>query len=349
MTMHQMTESGLLRLECVAIRDETPTIKTFTFRVTNGPLHREAGQSMTLALERNGAVIYRTFSISSAPDGSDLVEMTIKAHADGGVTRWLHQTIGPGAAIEAKPPRGHFTLSRRSEGSSIAFISAGSGATPLMAMLRQFAKDEPDVDVAWVHAARDPHEILFASEVAKLQADMPKLTVSVTVSHFLPGWIGYRGRITRRMMSVMVSDLARREVFCCGPAPFMDEMRLIYTAEGGKGPGFFTESFGNTPMVSFPTSSGIDADVPMSAHTITANGRILETVSGETVLQACLRQGVIIPCGCGQGMCGTCMVKKLSGAVMMQHQGGITEEEERDDFILACSARPSSDLEIAIG
>jgi ferredoxin len=68
----------------------------------------------------------------------------------------------------------------------------------------------------------------------------------------------------------------------------------------------------------------------------------------ETILQAALRQGVIIPCGCGQGMCGTCRVTKVRGEIMMNHQGGLAPEEEQSGYILACSTKLLSDAEIRL-
>lgn len=337
-----------IELECIAVHDETPTIKTFTFRVADRAIRHEAGQSMTLMLERDGEALRRTFSISSAPDEGGTFEMTIKAQQPAGATRWLHDTVTAGTRLQARTPRGHFTLELRSPKSRIAFISAGSGATPLMAMLRRLAREEPHADVVWLHMARAPDEVLFAPQLAALQERMPNLAVQVTVSCAAPGWIGYRGRLGRRMVSVMAPDLARREVFCCGPHAFMDDIRRIYVAEGGSAANVFSESFG-APALPIAIISGQADESAVEGPIITANGRILTSISGETVLQTCLRQGVIIPCGCGQGMCGTCLVRKVSGVVSMRHQGGMTADEEAQGFILACSARPETDISIAIG
>jgi ferredoxin-NADP reductase len=334
-----------LALTCRAIRRETPSIKTFVFEA-DGPFDHEAGQALTLAVPADGEALLRTFSIASAPDAGGLIEVTIKAQPDGRATRWLHSVLMPGDILEARRPRGRFTLARRRPAAPIAFVSAGSGATPLMAMLRELARTEPEANVAWFHAARDEGEILFAGELALLQTRMPNLTVAVTLTAPAPGWFGYRGRPTRRLLSVTIPDLAARDLFCCGPHGFATEIKLIHAAEGGLSGRYHTEAFHplvplaavTTPL---PVLKGAEFQLRIGDRTLTTHG-------GETVLQAALRQGVVIPCGCGQGLCGTCRVELISGAVDLRHQGGLGADEEREGFILACSSRAKTDLSIRL-
>ena len=143
-------------LTCIGVRDETPTIKTFMFHASapHGTTH-VAGQAVTLALPVDGETLYRTFTISSAPRTDGTLELTVKAHPKGRATEWLHRTIRLGSKVQSNSPRGRFTLARRS-GHRLAFVSGGSGATPMMAMLRHLASVEPEVDVAWLHAAQSP-------------------------------------------------------------------------------------------------------------------------------------------------------------------------------------------------
>jgi glycine betaine catabolism B len=332
----------MMRLTCRGVRTETPSIKTFVLEPADAMLH-EAGQALTLSFMVDGERVARTFSISSAPATGGPVELTIKAHPAGRATQWLHANLREGSVLEARPPSGRFTLAKRRPGASLALLSAGSGATPLMSMLRDLSRTDPGADVAWFHVARHASEILFPDELARLQAIMPNLSVAVTLTAPAAGWFGYRGRATRRLLSVAVPDLGRRDVFCCGPHGFMDEIKLIYAAEGGTLATYHTEAFHPKPA-----AAGEPSAQPMDGRQfrLQIGGRVLGLGSGETVLQAALRQGVIIPCGCGQGMCGTCRVKMISGEVELCHQGGISEEEEAEGFILACSSRAKSDLVI---
>ncbi|RNF35257.1 hybrid-cluster NAD(P)-dependent oxidoreductase [Paracoccus methylarcula] len=339
----QAIATGLMPLSCIAIRQETPTIKTFRLRARSGPVSFVPGQALVLKVPMPDGPLWRSFTISGG-GGGDL-HLTIKAQAAGGATRWLHDHFREGDVIEARPPRGTFTLALRSN-EKLAFVSGGSGATPMMAMLRDLAESEPEADLAWFHAARDPSEMLFTSELTELQRRMPRLSVAVTVTRPAPGWFGYHGRIRRGLLAAAVPDFGRREVFCCGPGGFMQEARLIHAAEGGAKAQFHTESFGTETPVTPVAPEPVETGGP--AHLLKVNGRDLHIRPAETVLQASLRQGVVIPCGCGEGMCGTCMVRLVSGDVDARPNGGLTAEEAEQGYILACSSRAVSDVEIAL-
>lgn len=334
----------LVCLICRGARDETPSIKTFSFEAKEGISH-EAGQALTLLVPVDGMILPRTFSISSEPRDGASIEITVKAHPQGRATQWLHRFLSVGMVLEARLPRGHFTLARRRPQASLALISAGSGATPLIAMLRVLATMDPHADVAWFHASRDPNELLFAAELARLQKLMPNLNVAMAVTRPAPGWFGYRGRPTRQLLSVAIPRLARRDVFCCGPHGFMDEIRLIYAAEGGKRDCFHTEAF-QPPAAPPLLRQNIEREDGKDQFTLQSGGRRLGVRPGETVLEAALRQGLIIPYACRQGLCGTCRVMKISGDVECHHQGGLSAREEDTGYILACSARPRSDVVI---
>lgn len=337
-----MTGRPMHMLHCLAVRDDTADVKTFVFRTADGqPIAFSAGQAMTLVLPVDGERLMRTFSISSAP-GDETVEITVKAHPHGRATPWMHRTIVPGVTVEATGPRGGFVLGEDVP-ARIAFISAGSGATPLMAMLRS-VKDA-DADTVWFHAARTPADILFAADLAVLQRRMPHLCVTVAVSRPEPGWFGYRGRISRRMLSAAIPDLGRRDVFCCGPESFMNATKLIHAAEGGNPARFRIEHF-HAPMAA--ERPALPPELMNAAFTVTIpGGRTFRATADETILEAATRQAVVIPCGCASGLCGTCRVRRLSGTVAMRHNGGLSPEEEAEDYILACSSRPLSDVAIS--
>lgn len=334
---------ALLDLECLAIHDETPTIKTFRLLPACVPVGFEAGQALTLRVPLPSGPAWRTFTISDATEGA--LELTIKAQGPEGATRWLHDHFVPGGRLQARPPRGAFTLGLRSC-DRLALVSAGSGATPMMAMLRALARTEPTADVVWLHAAHCPEEALFTAELTRLQAVMPNLRVAITVSHPQPGWFGLTGRISRARIAAVVPDFGRREVFCCGPEGFMTSARLIHAAEGGDKALFHTESFGATAQRAAPMPAAPAGDA--ATHRLNIAGRDLGIGLSETVLQASLRQGVIIPCGCGEGMCGTCMVRLQSGQVETTPNGGISAEEEAQGYILACSSRAVSDISVSL-
>ena len=116
--------------------------------------------------------------------------------------------------------------------------------------------------------------------------------------------------------------------------------RLIHAAEGGAAGQFHVENFGPPPRRDASPASAPLAD----AVQVRYGARSFGVRPGETVLEAASRQTVVIPCGCASGICGTCITRVVEGRVEMRHQGGISPEEEDAGYILACSARPRTDL-----
>jgi len=168
--------------------------------------------------------------------------------------------------------------------------------------------------------------------------------VAVTVSRPEPGWFGFTGRLGRRLVSVALPDLGRREAFCCGPAGFMEEARLVHAAEGGERTRFHIERF----AAAAPVASPPVPDAPAGGFLVTLGEKRFTARPGETLLQAATRQAVVIPCGCAAGLCGTCRVSLVSGDVAMHHEGGLSADEEAEGYVLACSSRPCSDVTLAL-
>lgn len=341
-------------LECIEVRSETADVKTFRFRDTHpdGALRFIAGQAALLSLDIDGSRVERTFSIASSPMRSGgranacaTLDFTIKVKQGSRAARWLHDTLAPGMRIGARYPLGRFHLDAL-PAAPLALVSAGSGASPLMAMLRTLAAHAPDTDVVWLHAARSAADILFAGELAALQAVMPRLQAIVTLSAPAPGWFGVRGRLSRRTVSALVPDFATRAVYCCGPASFMAGLERIHAAEGTRRAPFHIEHFGPaTPDVT-PLDPPPDAVSSADVWHATLGARRFGVRDGETVLAAASRQQVVIPCGCASGMCGTCKLRCRSGDVVMQHAGGLSAQDEAGGWILACSSRLRSDVEL---
>lgn len=335
--------SHVTSLRLVEIRPETHDVKTYLFQPSGKVFRHEAGQSVTLHLPLGEGGLHRTFSIASAP-GDDTIALTIKAQLHGYATRWMDQTLKVGDIVEAAGPNGRFTLDRQSSG-GLAFVSAGSGASPLMSMLREIAAKQPERDVAWLHWARTPDDLLFADEIARLQRDYQNFRAAMFVTQARPGWFGFMGRPRRATLVAAIADFGRRAVFCCGPDGFMDTVRAIHDAEGGAKDKFHTENFGPVRSMERPAQTALGSQQSFSVR---LGKKTFSARSDETLLAAATRQNVVIPCGCAAGICGTCRVALVTGSVDMHHKGGLPPEDEAKGIILACSSRPLGDLEIRL-
>ena len=149
-------------LEVIAVSDEVPSVKTFTFRSDNQTWFRyRPGQFLTLELPIGDEPIFRTYTLSSSPSRPLSIAVTVKAQPDSIGTRWMFDNLRPGDYVRAYGPAGDFSHHNH-PAASYLFLSAGSGVTPMMSMLRWFNDCAPWTDVVFINCARRPEEIALA-------------------------------------------------------------------------------------------------------------------------------------------------------------------------------------------
>lgn len=349
-------------LVCTAVSDVTHDVKNFVFEPEGDQLFEfDAGQFLTLKLEIDGARVNRCYTISSPPTRPNRVAITVKRVAGGKVSNWVHDNIVPGTKVAVLAPLGSFTLTRKPT-RKLLFLSAGSGITPLMSMLRTLYDLGSDADVVFVHSARTPSDIVFRSELAAIEMLMPNLRVVHICEADYPSerWGGMRGRLSPAMLQTVVPDFLERTTFNCGPAPYMDAVRRILGELDYDLANYHEESFSfddpAKPGATAPPEGVAYEDIAVVAPLVdddgvatyslefAKSGRTVTCRADESVLDAALAAGVRLASSCSQGMCGTCKIPKLSGEVEMNHNGGIRPREVAAGKILACSAKPLSDL-----
>lgn len=344
-------------LVCRQVQDVTHDVRTFLFEPDRPALFRfEPGQFVTLHLQIDGCPVSRCYTISTPPTRPHRLGITVKRQPGGLVSNWLHDTMAPGVRIAADGPFGVFTPVRHPSRKYL-FLSGGSGITPVMSMTRTLYDLGSDADIVFVHSARTPSDIIFRRELAAMASVLPALRVVPVCERDAPRepWGGLRGFLSREMLQLLAPDLAERVVFCCGPAPYMAAVRTMLGAVGFDMRNHHEESFAfeNLTMPEFPEQAvAVDGAGPGSAATGTysvefvRSGRTFTCAEDEYVLDAAFAAGLTPPSSCGQGLCGTCKTTMLSGAVDMQHMGGIRPREIAQNKVLICCSKPLSDLSI---
>ncbi|HJQ05032.1 MAG TPA: FAD-binding oxidoreductase [Nocardioides sp.] len=351
-------------LVCTAVSDVTHDVKNFVFEPEGDQLFEfDAGQFLTLKLDIDGTPVNRCYTISSPPTRPNRIAITVKRVVGGKVSNWIHDNVVPGTKLPTLAPLGSFTLTRK-PAEKLLFLSAGSGITPLMSMLRTLYDLGSDADVVFLHSARTPSDIVFRSELAAIEMLMPNLRVVHICEADYPSerWGGMRGRISPTMLQTIVPDFLERTTFNCGPAPYMEAVRRILGELGSDLSGYHEESFSfDDPAKpgAMPPPDGVAyEDIAVAAPPVSDDGVATYTVeftkSGKTVtcradefvLDAALAAGVRLASSCSQGMCGTCKIPKLSGEVEMNHNGGIRPREVAAGKFLPCCSKPLSDLSL---
>lgn len=343
-------------LECVSVIPEMPNTASFTFRASSGALFSyDPGQFLTLEIpapDQPGGVVHRTYTISSSPSRPRSITITAKAQEDSIGTRWMLDNLKPGVRLRALGPAGLFT-NAGSTAQKYLFISAGSGITPMMSMTTCLWDEGRDLDVVFINCARRPSEIIFRQRLEHMASRTPGLDLKFVVEEPDPyrPWTGYQGMFNQLMLGLMAPDYLEREVYCCGPEPFMTAVREALAGLGFEMENYHQESFGapveneadQPPLEDVIPDDDTRAEIHFSASGVTA--KVAET---ETILAAARSVGLNIPSGCTFGVCGTCKVKKTEGEVHMVHNGGISEDDIAEGYILACCSNPLGKVAVEV-
>ncbi len=349
-------------LVCTEVLQVTHDVMSFVLRSTGeARLFRfRAGQHLTLTVSVDGQERKRCYTISSSPLTPDTLTITVKRVPGGPVSNWLHDNLGVGEAVAATGPLGRFTTADH-PADKYLFLSAGSGITPLMSMTRLFSATAHPADLVFVHSARTPDDIIFDTELDMIAAGDGRVRVAVVCEQdsALERWKGWRGRLSLEMMQKMAPDLGEREIFTCGPPPYMASVRAMLTEAGVDPTRCHEETFTfENPIVPTPGPRRVVPVGPQQAQdgNFATNAveafsiefrrreRSIECDSTTTVLDAAASAGLTLPASCGEGLCGTCKTTLLSGSVEMDHAGGIRPREIADRKILLCCSTPRENL-----
>lgn len=340
---------GHLKLVCVKITDEAKHVKTFSFASPEGVWFRyQPGQFVTIEPFIDGKLVHRSYTISSTPTRPGLLQITVKRITGGLVSNWLHDNMRVGLELGVRGPAGKFTCINFPR-EKYLLISAGSGITPLMSMLRYFHDLAATVDVVFFYWATSQQDIIFHKELALYMEQNPhfRILICLTREPEESSWVGLRGRIDNEMLHRAVPDFLERMILGCGPTEFMEKAKQLFIGNNFPMDTQFDEESFTPPKgpkkpevkkdgAQKKASGGLRKIIFVKSH------KTVEVSPDETILEAAERCGVEIPNSCRKGSCGTCRVTKLSGEVIMAEQEALSHDEIAQGDILTCVGQPKS-------
>ncbi|MFF7588008.1 ferredoxin reductase [Kitasatospora purpeofusca] len=293
-----------LRGRIEAVHPETGDAATVVIRPGRGWRGHTAGQYVRIGVDVDGRRLWRAYSVTSPPNRRDgRITITVKAIPDGKVSNHLVRRATPGTLVQLELPTGDFVLPP-AKPAKVLYLTAGSGITPVMGMLRDAELD----DVVMVHSAPRPQDTIFRDELHGLVADgRLRLTEVHTATD---------GKLDIARLAELVPDWAERETWACGPAGLLDAAEEHWTGHGVR-ERLHIERFRPRIVV-----AGDGGEV-----TFSATGTTVDADGATPLLDIGEEAGVLMPSGCRMGICFGCVTPLKAGAVRDLRSGEITEAE----------------------
>lgn len=322
--LHPLLSLTEVRARVQRITDETADTKTIWLRPNGLWRGARAGQYVRLRAEINGRRVERVYSLSSAP-GDKLLALTVKRQ--GLMSSYLHEQLQAGDVLTISQAMGDFVLPAALP-PKLLMLSAGSGITPLMAMLRELQKQRYAGRIDFIHLCRRPEELIFAAELPAATRQLPGLKLHLHYS-------AAAGRFDVQSLQTLLPDLAERPAWLCGPAALMDEVHALWAREGFTAP-LHSERFAAPPL---RTSAALGAPVTVLAQ---RSARTFESSGAANLLEQAEAAGLSPKHGCRIGICASCQCVKRSGTVQNLQTGELCSAP--DQTIRLCISAARSEL-----
>jgi ferredoxin-NADP reductase/MOSC domain-containing protein YiiM/ferredoxin len=346
---------GFRQLTVTAITRESDSVISIRLEGPNGaalPAVRP-GQWLTLRVQpdKQQRSVLRNYSLSGPPNAG-YYRITVKRERDGAAGGYLHTRLAVGDQLDIAAPRGTFILDRTH--APVLLISAGIGATPVLAMLQALAEEHSGREIWWLHGTRNRREHSFAAEARSLLASLPNAHTHVYYSR--PGPDDLKGRDFDRAGRLTASALAElepprdAEAYLCGPAPFMEEISAGLAAMGIDASHIHTEPFGPAPAVT-PGIAGAPARTPHPPAGQPGEGPTIQFARSNLAVpwnsaygslldlaEAC---DVPVRWSCRTGVCHTCETTLIAGELDYNPD---PVEPPADGSALICCSQPDGDV-----
>ncbi len=302
-----------LRARLVSVLPETPDSVTLVLRPSRGWRTHIPGQYLRLGVDVDGVRQWRAYSLTSDPTRRDgLISVTVKAIPDGKVSTYLVRSARPGVLLHLAPAGGEFVLPTPAP-ERLLFLTAGSGITPVMGMLRSLGAGS---DVVLVHSAPSARDVIFAVELQQMAAAG---RIRLVQRH-----TDTDGKLDPADLEVLVPDWAQRQTWACGPIGLLDAAELHWE-QADLARNLHVERFRPAVLV---------ADGEGGEVTFTAAGVSVESDGSTPLLDVGEKAGVLMPSGCRMGICFGCVVPLRSGVVRDLRNGDLTTANEGDGVLI---------------
>lgn len=320
---HRATVSRIIK--------ETADARTYVLAPHDTPFPYRAGQFCTFKVHVDGEDLYRSYSMSSAPETDAEMATTVKRVPGGKVSNWMLDNLVEGDEVTLTRAAGTFCLTEST--APVLGFCGGSGVTPILSLAKS-ALATTDRGVRLLCADRDRPSAIFETVLDELVSRYPdRMSVIRHIDE-------ESGLLDAAVVVDFVGSDIDADCYVCGPEGFMS---VVTSAWPGPGQ-VFIEDFDAAPVA--PQTAEPPTDTDESGGTITIHLDRKKTsvprVAGETLLDSARRAGLSPPFSCEAGNCGTCMARLSEGSATMRANDALMDDEVEDGYVLTCQAVPDT-------
>ena len=316
-----------------------PALKsTFTWR---------AGQHLTLRFTLDGQEVRRSYSISSSPVSGDPLRITVKRVKNGLLSNHINDRVKPGDVIDVMPPFGRFCLDTgATERRTHYFFGAGSGITPLHAMIQSVMVAEPHSVAHLAYGNLNADSILLNDSFEALVQQHPD---RLSVNHVLSApslWSGFsywrKGIVDKAAIEALITEnppyAQDAQYYICGPGGMNTAVKAALMSLDVPATRIHMESYGGAVDL----NDGVTGTAATATVTLAGTQHTVPIAAGQTVLDAVRASGLTPPFSCQSGVCGACRAQLSHGDVHMRARMALEDSDVKKGAILTCQSVASS-------
>lgn len=326
--------SNHARGQVIAVYRESQDAVTLDVRPNKAWPQAQPGQYVQIGVDIDGVRHWRCYSLTRVPEPhQNEFSITVRQIKGGHVSTYINKSIRAGAVIHLRPAAGEFVLPESSD-QPLLMISAGSGVTPMMGMLRQISEQRPTQNVVLLHFTPDYQRCLFTQELKGFRQQTISINLSLTQAR--PQDDDISGHFSAKLLEQVCPDWQTRQAYVCGPQSLLSAVKQHWL-KAGLSSQLQQEAF----VAEKTTVSGVGGQV-----TFSRSDKIIQANGDASLLEQAEEAGLAPEHGCRMGICCGCLATLEKGQVKDTSSGDVFSDA--GDKVKLCVCVPAGDATLDI-